>query len=179
MQKNSQIVKICFCAVMAALYTGLDYIAVSLSAPFGGTMKLSVSGIVIIIAAIMYGPLWGGAVGFVGAFLGQIITYGFTATTLLWVLPAVVRGIVFGLLFILFKRSLKTYILCIETVISALLVTAVNTLVMYIDAKIYRYPVALFGIALANRIIAAVITSIIFAVLLPLIIKGLKRILLR
>lgn len=176
MQKDSKIVKICFCAIMAALYIGLDYIAVSLSAPFGGTMKLSVSGIAIIIAAIMYGPVWGAAVGFVGAFLGQMLTYGFTATTLLWVLPAVIRGLVFGLLFILFKKSMKAHILCIETVISALFVTAFNTLALYLDAKIYQYPAAVFGISLANRIIAGIITAIIFAIILPSIIKGLKRI---
>ena len=118
----------------------------------------------------------GAATGFVGAFLGQLITYGFSATTLLWVLPAVARGLVFGLLFKAFKGSLKPYILCIETVISALVVTAINSIVMYIDSIVYSYTSVILGIALVNRIIAAVITSVIFALVLPPILKALKKI---
>ena len=155
---------------------GLDFLAVSISAPFGGSMKLSISGLPIIIISSFFGPLWGAATGFVGAFLGQLITYGFGATTLIWVLPAVARGLVFGLLFKAFKKSLKPYILCIETVISALVVTAVNSIVMYIDSVVYAYTSVILGVALINRIIAAVITSIIFALILPPILKVLKKI---
>ncbi len=175
MNKKNRTVKICVCAAMAALYVGLDFIAVSLSAPFGGSMKISVSGLPVIIAAVMFGPLWGGLTGFVGAFLGQMITYGFTATTLLWCVPATARGIVMGLLFLAFK-SRKNYILIIETVISSLVVTLINTFVMYVDAKVYKYPAALLGIALVNRITAGVLTALVFAVILPPIINGLKRI---
>ena len=172
---NKNTVKISICAVLSAMYVGLDLLAVSLSAPFGGTLKISVSGLPVIIAAILFGPLWGGAVGFVGAFIGQMLSYGFTATTLLWVMPATLRGIAMGLLFILFNKSLKPYILVIETVISALLVTAVNTAVMYIDAKIYKYPVTLLGIALVNRVLAGIITAIVFAVIVPPVIMLVKR----
>ena len=172
---NKNTVKISVCAVLSAMYVGLDLLAVSLSAPFGGTLKISVSGLPVIIAAILFGPLWGGAVGFVGAFIGQMLSYGFTATTVLWVMPATFRGIAMGLLFILFNKSLKPYILVIETVVSALLVTATNTAVMYIDAKIYKYPVTLLGIALVNRILAGIITAIVFAVIVPPIIKLVKK----
>ena len=168
--------KICLAAVMAAIYVVLDWLAVSVSAPFGGSMKLSVSGLPVIIIAAFFGPLWGAATGFVGAFLGQLITYGFGATTLLWVLPAVARGLVFGCLFKVFKQSLKPQILCIETIVSALAVTIINSVVMCIDSKIYAYPAAILGIALVNRIIAAVITSIVFALILPPILKALKKI---
>lgn len=174
--KKESIKKICLSAVMAALYVGLDFLAVSVSAPFGGSMKLSISGLPVIIISAFFGPFWGAATGFVGAFLGQMITYGFGATTLLWVLPAVARGLVFGLLFKAFKCSLKPHILCIETIISALVVTAINSVVMYIDSIIYSYPVAILGIALINRIIAAVITSIAFAFVLPPILKAIKKI---
>lgn len=161
---------------MAALYVGLDFLAVSFSAPFGGSMKISVSGLPVIIIACMFGPVWGAATGFVGAFIGQMITYGFTVTTLLWVLPAVFRGITFGLLFMLIKKSTNPFLMLIPTIISGLVVTAVNTFVMYADSKIYHYPVALLGIALVNRILAAVITAIVFAFILPPLIKLMKRI---
>ena len=174
MQKNVK--KLCLSAVLAALYVGLDYLAVSVSAPFGGTVKLSLSGIAVLVIAAFCGPVWGAATGFVGAFIGQMITYGFTATTLLWVMPAVLRGIVFGLLFIAIKRRVDFLWLLIPTLISGAVVTAANTIVMYIDAKIYHYPVTLFGAALVSRIIAAVITSIIFALILPELLKYIKKI---
>ena len=174
--KKESIKKICLSAVMAALYVGLDFLAVSVSAPFGGSMKLSVSGLPVIIISAFFGPIWGALTGFVGAFLGQLITYGLAPTTLLWVLPAVARGIVFGLLFKAFKQSLKSHILCVKTIISALVVTAINTIVLWLDRLIYSYPAAVLGIALINRVIAAVITSVVFALILPPILKAIKKI---
>lgn len=176
MSQNNKIIKLCICSVMAALYVGLDFLAFSVSAPFGGTMKISLSGLPVIIVALMFGPLWGGATGFIGAFLGQMITYGFSATTLLWVLPATFRGIIMGLLFLAFKKSYKTYLLILETIISSLIVTATNTFVMYVDAKVYKYPIALFGIALVNRIIIGVITAVVFALIVPYIVKAISKV---
>ena len=167
---------LCLSAVMAALYVGLDYLAVTMSAPFGGTLKLSLSGIAVIVIAAYCGPVWGAATGFVGALIGQMLTYGFTATTLLWVMPAVFRGLVFGLLFIVIKRRVDFLWLLIPTLVSAAVVTAVNTLVMYIDARIYHYPVALFGMNLVTRLIAAAVTSVIFALMLPELLKTVKRV---
>ncbi len=175
MQK-SMTKKLCLSAVMAAFYVGFDYLATVFSSVFSGTIKISLSGFPIIIAAIVAGPIWGMASGFVGAFIGQMITYGFTATTLLWVLPAVIRGAATGLLFIAFKRSCKTYILAVETVISSLLVTTCNTFVMYVDSKLYNYYsyAYVFG-GLIPRILSGIITAVVFAVLLPPIIKVLKK----
>ena len=97
-------------AIMAALYVGLDFLAVSISAPLGGSMKISISGLPVLIVAVFAGPIWGGACGFVGALVGQMISYGFTPMTLLWVLPAVVRGVSGGLLFKAFKSSTKPWL---------------------------------------------------------------------
>ncbi len=177
MQKSkNQVVNLCLSAIMAALYVGLDFLATALSAALGGGMKISFSGLAVIIVAVFAGPLWAMASGFVGALIGQMITYGFTATTLLWVSPAVIRGLAMGLLFIAFKKNLKPYILAIETVISSLLVTAANTLVMYIDSKMYGYYsyAYVFG-GIVPRVISGVITAVVFAIILPPIIKTLYK----
>ena len=100
MSKRKNTIKlICLSGIMAAMYVGLDFLAVSVSAGFGGTLKISLSGLPVIIVAIFGGPIWGAATGFIGAFIGQMITYGMSATTILWILPAVARGISMGLLF--------------------------------------------------------------------------------
>ncbi len=179
MSRKNEIIKLCICSVMAALYVGLDFLADISSKLFGGTIKISLSGLPIIIVAIMFGPLWGAATGFVGAFLGQMITYGFSATTLLWVMPATFRGIIMGLLFLAFKKSFKTTFLIFEITVSSLVVTAINTVVMYLDAKIYKYPIELFGIALVYRIIIAVITAVVFALIVPYIVKSIKKVILK
>ena len=174
MSKNTFSKKLCFCAVMAALYVGLDYLSTTLSSAMGGSVKISLNAIPVIITAVCIGPLWAAASGFTGAFIGQLITYGLTATTVLWTLPAVLRGLSVGLLFIALGRSLKRFPLILCTVTSALIVTAANTAVMYIDAKIYGYPVALFGIVLVTRILSGVVTAVVISLLIPPVIKRLK-----
>lgn len=175
MEKNN-IKKLCLSAVLAAFCFAMDYATTALEQVSGGTFKLSLSALPIIISAVCCGPLWGAATGFVGTFMTQLITYGFTPTTILWVLPAAIRGLSVGLLFIAFRRSVKYYWLMLEIIISALLVTAANTLVIFIDSKLYNYysPAVVFG-SLGIRLVSAVITSVIFALIMPPIIKIIKK----
>ncbi len=60
----------------------------------------------------------------------------------------------------------------ITIIISSLIVTAVNTLVMYIDAKIFDYYTYgyVFG-ALLYRVLSGVIISIVYIIVTPLILK--------
>ena len=45
---------------------------------------------------MLYGPVGGLLVGLLGAFMGQLLTYGVTATTILWILPQAARGLLVG-----------------------------------------------------------------------------------
>ena len=175
--KSSENIKmICLAGVMAALYVGLDFLAVSVSAPFGNNLKVSISGLPIIIVALFCGPWWGAATGFIGAFIGQMISYGMGPTTLLWVLPAMARGLSMGYLFRLFKRSTKPGILTIETCISSLIVTALNTVALLIDQWMYGYSsYYAIWIAVPGRIVAGILTAIIFSLMLPTILNSLKN----
>ncbi|MBQ8545313.1 MAG: ECF transporter S component [Clostridia bacterium] len=177
MQKSNKIKIICLAGMMAALYVCLDFLAVSVSAPLGGTLKISISGLPVIIVAIFCGPWWGAATGFIGAFVGQLITYGVSATTVLWVLPAVVRGITVGYLFRAFKKSTKSGILVIETCISSLIVTILNTGAMLIEQKLYGYYSSYLAIfvAIPSRLIAGILTAIVFSLMLPTIINTLNK----
>ena len=180
MSKNANNLKmLCLAGVMAALYVGLDFLAVSISAPFGGQLKISFSGLPVIIVSIFGGPLWGAATGFVGALVGQMITYGFSATTLLWVLPAVIRGLSMGLLFRAFKKSMKPSVLILETGISSLLVTLFNTGAMLIEQMLYGYYSSYYAIVVAipTRVIAGIVTAVVFSLMLPTIVNSLKGIL--
>ena len=178
MSKRKNTIKlICLSGIMAAMYVGLDFLAVSVSAGFGGTLKISLSGLPVIIVAIFGGPIWGAATGFIGAFIGQMITYGMSATTILWILPAVARGISMGLLFRAFKKSMKPGTLTLETCISSLLVTLLNTGAMLVEQKLYGYYQSYMAIyvAIPTRVLAGIVTAIVFSLMLPTIVDSLNK----
>lgn len=174
MQKNN-IKRLCLCAILAAFCFVLDY-GTTLLNNATGVFKLPLSGLPIIVAALMCGPLMGAAVGLVGTFLTQLITYGLGPTTVLWILPAAVRGLAVGLLFLAFRRSMKVTWLTLEIVISSLLVTAANTLVIYLDSVFYGYYsfATVFG-GLVLRIVIGVVSSVVFAIIVPPIVGAIEK----
>ena len=65
-------------AMLTAVYVVLN---------FAGTVRLgwiniSVASLPVIVGAMLYGPVGGLLVGLLGAFMGQLLTYGVTATTI-------------------------------------------------------------------------------------------------
>ena len=105
-------------------------------------MKITLDSLPILIGAALLGPLDGLAVGLVGSFLNQMITYGFTVTTLLWILPAGLRGLFVGLYARKRSFSMTTPQTVFITVLTALFVTALNTLLLYVDSWVYSYSYA-------------------------------------
>ena len=176
MQKNMKLKLMCLAAVMAALYVGLDFLSESASAVFGGSMKISLSGLPVVVVAIVAGPFWGAVTGFIGEFIIQLWFYGLTPTTLLWVLPAVARGLVMGWLFRAFKRSTHPALLTLETVLSSIVVTALNTVGILIDQTIYGYSTYIATFAMIPmRVLTGVLSDILFSLLLPIILRPLKK----
>jgi len=159
-------------AMLAAMFFVLSLFSINLPG-----MKITLDSLPILVAAALLGPLDGLAVGLVGSFLNQMITYGFTATTLLWILPAGLRGLLVGLYAkrLGFSMSLRQTVLI--TVATALFVTALNTLLLYIDSWVYSYSYVAALPTLVLRIIAGVITAVVFSLLLPSILSALRRIL--
>ena len=77
-------------AMLSAMFVCLSFISINI----GNAMKISVDSLPILVAALLLGPLDGLAVGLVGSFLNQLLTYGLSVTTVLWILPAGLRGLV-------------------------------------------------------------------------------------
>lgn len=173
MSKKFQKTKaLCFLAVMSAMFVALEYVAITPTE----NIKITLSGFPIILSAVYFGPLGGAAVGLVGSFISQLIKFGLGPTTVLWMAPAVLRGLSMGLLFIAFKRSFKYRYITIEIIISSLLVTIANTFVMFLDAKIYGYPFALAAGVALFRVISSVLTALVFSVVFIPCYKALKKI---
>ena len=83
---------LCTTGVLAALYVPLAlFLAVQI-----GNVRISFGSLPVVVAALLLGPLESVAVAFVGEFLKQILSYGFTATTLLYLIPPALRGLIIG-----------------------------------------------------------------------------------
>ena len=130
-------------AVLIAMYFGLSLLSVEI-----GGIKLTFASLPTLICAMLFGPVDGFLVGFLGAFMEQMIKYGFTATTLLWVLPPAIRGLFVGVCALLLKKHMsvdailstkRPYVYFVVTLISGAIVSVLNTLVFYVDAKMFGY----------------------------------------
>lgn len=152
-------------AVLAALYVVLGYMAINLR-----FMKLSFAGLPVVVGGLLLGPAAGLAIGGIGALLEQLIRYGITATTILWILPVMVRGLLVG-----WYAKARHFRLTVQqtsfiVLASAFALTLMNTVGIYIDSKIYGYYKfeMVFGMILVRLGVAAV-TSGVYLILISLI----------
>ena len=130
----------------------------------------------ILIAGLLFGPLEGLIVGFFGPFIYQMISYGFMATTLLWVMPHAVSGLIVGLYAKARKFNYSYASVVIIAIISALIVTSLNTVAMYLASKLEGWytPAYVFG-TLVYRFAAGIILAIIFNLILPELLRQLRK----
>lgn len=167
---------LCLAAVMAAVYVGLDFLSESASAVFGGAMKVSLSGLPVLIVSIVAGPLWGGLTGFIGEFVIQLWLYGLDPTTLIWALAAASRGLVMGWLFLAFKKSIRPLPLTVATVVSSVVTTLLNTGGILIHQTIYGYSSYLATLVqVPIRVLSGALTAVVFALILPIVLRPLKK----
>ena len=143
-----------------------------------GNFKFTFEAFPVLVASLLLGPVDGLIVGGVGSFIYQILFsgYGMTATTLLWVLPHALSGLVVGLYAKHKGFKLDYRQTCVICIISALLVTALNTLAFYVDAKMYDY--YSFALVFGNiilKVIAGIILSIVYCGVLPKLTSFLKK----
>lgn len=130
----------------------------------------------ILVAGLLYGPSAGFTVGFLGSFIYQLLSYGFMATTLLWVMPHALSGFVVGLYS--YSRNYHHNFTSVVTIsiISALTVTVFNTLAMYLASKFEGWytPQYVFG-TLIYRFLAGIIMAVLFSLILPKLLEQLRK----
>lgn len=159
-------------AMLTAVYVVLN---------FAGTVRLgwiniSVASLPVIVGAMLYGPVGGLLVGLLGAFMGQLLTYGVTATTILWILPQAARGLLVGVYAKHYGYKFSSGQLTLALIGTALVVTALNTGAMYIDSVIYNYYsyAYVFG-GLVVRIISGAATAVLMVFVAPPVVNLLNR----
>lgn len=167
-------------AVLIAMYFGLSLLSVEI-----GGIKLTFASLPTLICAMLFGPVDGFLVGFLGAFMEQMIRYGFTATTLLWVLPPAIRGLFVGVCALLLKKYMsvdailstkRPYVYFVMTLLSGAIVSVLNTLVYYVDAKMFGYYEyhMIFGVFWL-RIASGLLSTLLMAVVALPVVAALQR----
>ena len=175
--------RIAFNAVFIAIYVVLRYFNI----PVGNAFRFTLAPFAVILCALLYGPIDGLIVGFLGEFLSQVLgPYGLTATTLLWCVGETARGLTLGLCAMFFLRKwLLNYqrpngtqivVLLICCVLTGILAALGQTLALYVDSNMfgyYRYEIV-FGV-LIWRVVIYVLLSVTFGYISMPIISALRK----
>lgn len=160
-------------AMLCALCAVLGYVALDL-----GNVKLTFESLPILLGGLLFGPVDGMLIGGVGTLIYQLLRYGVSATTLLWIVPYVVCGLIAGAWgrinhFRLERAQTVFLVVCAE-----LAVTGLNTVPIYVDSKLYGYyyPGIILGV-LTLRLVISVGKGIAFGLILPELIGTIRRVL--
>ena len=168
---NYHLRRIAFDGMLAALFFVLSLFSVDL-----GNMKITLDGLAPLVAGFLFSPLDGFIVGCAGSFLNQMLKYGFTATTLPWIIPAGLRGLIAGIYGIKTKSDLRTIA---AASVSSL---AVSTAVMLLFWVLSKLEITSGGELLSTVLLPAaaltVLNVIIWGALYALRVEGVKRIIL-
>lgn len=158
-------------AVLSALCAVLGYVALDL-----GNLKVTFESLPVLLGALLFGPLDGMVIGGLGTLVYQLARYGIDITTLLWMVPYILCGFLVGLYaqrrgFELSRKQLTALVITNE-----LLITLLNTGVIYIHSKIFDYysPAYVFG-SLGLRLVICVVKAVAFSAVLGVLVRDVKR----
>lgn len=132
----------------------------------------------IIVGAVLFGPVHGSLIGLLGGTMYQLFFsgYGITLTTPLWIIPAVMRGLIVGIYSK--KKGLQPPAkgLVAINVIAGIVVTSLNTFAIYADSKIFNYfsHELVFG-SLIPRFVSSIIIAVVFALIVPAVVRGIRK----
>ena len=167
--KNTR--KMVTASVLVALYLVLGYLTIDLK-----LIKISISSLPLVVGGIMMGPEFGLIIGLVGSFLSQMLHYGLSTTTILWMIPIASRGLVVGLYSKKHGYSLSQFQTTFIMMISSIIASTLYTGALYVDSTVWDYYsfAVVFGSSIA-RYVTGLITAGLLSIIVPLIVKALRN----
>ena len=133
----------------------------------------------ILISGILMGPIDGLLVGLLGSGIYQILFsgYGLMITTPLWILPHAISGLIVGLYSKRHNLRLNSTQILFISIFSAMVVTLLNTLAIYVDSIVFGYYsfAYVFGSVLF-KIVAGILLSFMYTLIIPKLINRIKKI---
>ena len=164
--------QLAFDAMLAAMCAVLGALSIDL-----GNLKITFEGFPVILGALLFGPLDGMAIGGIGTLVYQLLRYGVSVTTPLWILPYLLAGLLVG---VLAKGgpALSLKRLAAAVFASNLMIFLLNTLVLFLDSKIYGYysAVYIFG-SFFPRLLLCLGKAAAYTAVLPELLRVSRRVL--
>ena len=158
-------------AMLAAMCAVLGYLSVDL-----GNLKITFESLPVLVAAFILGPADGLLVGCIGTLIYQILRYGLTVTTVLWMLPYMLCGLLVGLYAKRKHFSLSKKEIALAVTAAELMILVLNTAVMAADSFIYGYysKAYIFG-SFWIRLLICIAKSVAFSLILPGILQPVRK----
>lgn len=163
--------KLAVIGMLAAMCAVLGYVSIDM-----GNLKFTFESFPVLIGALIGGPADGLLIGGLGTLIYQLLRYGVSITTPLWILPYALCGWLVGRYAQGKHFELSRKQLTITVIINELIISVINTAVLYIDSKVYGYynPVYIFG-SIAPRFVICIIKAVVFAAVLPSVLHAVRR----
>ena len=136
-KKNLAARDISFCAAAIALHIILELF---LTIRIGNDVKIALSALPFLVISFLLGPWHGLVSGLVGTFLSQLLSYGITVTTPLWILPYAVQAMTAGLIFQTLKRKISVRNMAFCVFPAGLAAVIINLIASYVDGVVvFKY----------------------------------------
>ena len=169
--------RICGDGMLLAMYIVLSALTVRLTP----NLQIAFTGLTIIMAVVLYGLPDAILIAVLGSFIGQARgAYGLSITTPLWMVPPILRAVVFGIVYEIFlkkgiKLEDKKVLFIVFAIIAGLVTTIANTGAIFLDAMIFGYPVSMAVVESIFRFVSSILSSIFIALVTLPIIYALKN----
>lgn len=169
--------RICGDGMLLAMYIVLSALTVRLTP----NLQIAFTGLTIIMAVVLYGLPDAILIAVLGSFIGQARgAYGLSITTPLWMVPPILRAVVFGIAYEIFlkkgiKLEDKKVLFIVFAIIAGLVTTIANTGAIFLDAMIFGYPVSMAVVESIFRFVSSILSSIFIALVTLPIIYALKN----
>lgn len=169
--------RICGDGMLLAMYIVLSALTVRLTP----NLQIAFTGLTIIMAVVLYGLPDAILIAVLGSFIGQARgAYGLSITTPLWMVPPILRAVVFGIVYEIFLRKGikledKKVLFIVFAIIAGLVTTIANTGAIFLDAMIFEYPVSMAVVESIFRFVSSILSSIFIALVTLPIIYALKN----
>ena len=169
--------RICGDGMLLAMYIVLSTLTVRLTP----NLQIAFTGLTIIMAVVLYGLPDAILIAVLGSFIGQARgAYGLSITTPLWMIPPILRAVVFGIAYEIFlkkgiKLEDKKVLFIVFAIIAGLVTTIANTGAIFLDAMIFEYPVSMAVVESIFRFVSSILSSVFIALVTLPIIYALKN----
>ena len=166
---NKIISRICLDAIFLDLFIVLGFLRIRV----GNFLEIGFATIVIAYAAIMFSPVDALIIAFLGEGVNQVFLspYGLSPTTPLWIMPVVLRALIICLVAYFYKKRGDNLVnhkvmLFVTLMGAALIISGVDTGLLYLDGLIMGYPVSYTLFQTGIRFLSSQINAIICAILM-------------